>query len=159
MYEIVTCQPLYPGITNANLLMEKVAKEDLRPQFTTPIKPKIKELIEMCWSKNSRERPTFERLFNLLAYGKDDSKFDIFNEGNLNYTDTYYLDDVDAERVRSYADQLRSSRIDINMNQQELAQKVFYLEKEKKSRDLEISALTVRLENIESQLDKLKNKQ
>lgn len=157
MFEIITEQPLYPKTTNRITLSEEVIK-GLRPEFKTQVKPTIKNLIEKCWSKNPSERPTFETLFNLLAYGKNNQKIDIFNEDGDHFTDDYLLDlDVDFYEVRQYAGQLCASRQEVDMNQQELIQKVLKLEKEKNSRDLEMNILRFKLENIEEELHKLKS--
>ena len=67
-----------------------------------PIKESIKQLIIQCWSKNPKERPTFEDIFNRLAFNREQSVYDIF-EGDNEDEFKYYLDDVDVDEILSYA--------------------------------------------------------
>lgn len=83
-----------------------VAQDGNRPIFPDdkPVKPALKELIERCWSNNPTERPTFEELFNKLAYNSDDSIYtDLFTKNG-----SYYLDDVDEDEILAYVDSIIS---------------------------------------------------
>lgn len=68
----------------------KCVSQGKRPEFTVPVKKSIKTLIEKCWSAKPSDRMTFDQLFQTLAYDPE-----------------YYLDDVDANAVKEYADSLR----------------------------------------------------
>ena len=65
MYEVVTNSIPYPllcsGKMSAYSFNKKVIDENYRPQFDHPINKSIQKLIESCWSKNPKERPTFEQ--------------------------------------------------------------------------------------------------
>ena len=94
MYEVVTDLQAYPEF-NCNRftpygLQSKIINNDYRPKFTVPVKESIKNLIEQCWSAKSSDRLIAERLFQKLAYDPD-----------------YYLDGVNAEEVKSYADSIK----------------------------------------------------
>ncbi|KAK8871875.1 hypothetical protein M9Y10_007620 [Tritrichomonas musculus] len=61
-----------------------------RPSFEVPVKSSIKELIEKCWSGEVSDRLTFNQLFEKLAYDPE-----------------YYLDGVDENQVKQYADSVK----------------------------------------------------
>ena len=75
LYEIFTnCLP-YIEIIKRKRAQESFFKKitnGYRPQFPESFNnEKIKKLIEKCWSSNPSERPTFENLFEILAYDTD----------------------------------------------------------------------------------------
>ena len=76
-------------IRSAQQFMVHIAKGE-RPIINTEIKKSIRDLIEQCWSAKSSDRLTAEQLFQKLAYDPD-----------------YYLDGVNAEEVKSYADSIK----------------------------------------------------
>lgn len=104
MYEVVTDLEPYPSFQSGSMSLykfnNKVVDEKYRPEFTVPIKESLKNLIEQCWSDDPKERPTFEEIFNKLAFNLEDSIYDVFEDDN-DYK--YYLDDVDVEEILSYA--------------------------------------------------------
>ena len=67
----------------------KIIISGLRPEFNVPVKEPLQTLIKQCWSEKPSDRLTFEQLFQKLAYEPE-----------------YYLDDVDAGKVKSYADSI-----------------------------------------------------
>ncbi|KAK8899325.1 hypothetical protein M9Y10_001639 [Tritrichomonas musculus] len=83
MYEVVTDSVPYPLLENHKItpakFTHKVMYENYRPEFNVPLKKSIQKLIERCWSKEPKERPTFEELFKKLAYNIEDSIEDICN--------------------------------------------------------------------------------
>ena len=74
MYEVVTdCDP-YPDLTGSeSQIKEYLLNPENRPKFKVPIKESIQELIERCWSENPKNRPTFEEIFNKLAFNEEES--------------------------------------------------------------------------------------
>lgn len=91
--------------------LEKVSDNDLRPVFDVPVKPSIRKLIESCWSKNPDERPTFEEIFNKLAYNSKDFSIDVYNENEQHDEQDFYMDDVDIEKVLKYVDSINNSEL------------------------------------------------
>lgn len=80
MYEVVTDMYPFPDFQNKKMslfrLNSKVINENYRPQFKSPVKEKIQQLIEKCWSPNPKERPTFEEIYNRLSRNIEDSVYD-----------------------------------------------------------------------------------
>ena len=113
MYEVVTDMDPYPILSKGKMsfytFTQKVVNENMRPKFDIPLKPSIQKLIEKCWSKNPRERPTFEEIFKKLAYNIDSSDDDIYEGSNEEEEEDgykYYLDDVDVDEILFYADEI-----------------------------------------------------
>lgn len=46
-----------------------VTRDKYRPSFQKKINKPLKKLIENCWSHHEEERPTFQEIFDLFAYG------------------------------------------------------------------------------------------
>ena len=87
----------------------KVVNDNYRPKFETPVKNSIKQLIERCWSKKSKDRPSFEELFNKLAYHIEGSISDINEDREVGTTEEegkYYLENVNVDEVLSYANEI-----------------------------------------------------
>lgn len=104
MYEILTDTIPFPLFQNQEITLfqfnSKIVNEKYRPEFTSPIKESLKKLIIQCWSADPKDRPTFEEIFNKLAFNLEESVYDIFDDDN-EYK--YYLDDVDVDDVLCYA--------------------------------------------------------
>ena len=94
MYEIVTDDFSYPEMHNRKFndfkFVQKVLYENYRPTFKIPIKHSIKKLIEQCWSKDPRERPTFEEIYAKLS----------------SFEDEFLLYDVEVEEVKVYVEDI-----------------------------------------------------
>lgn len=119
MYEVVTDMYPFPDFQNKKMslfrLNSKVINENYRPQFKSPVKEKIQQLIEKCWSPNPKERPTFEEIYNRLSRNIEDSVYNVFEDDQSQY----YLDDVDTEAILDYLDKIESddeerSKFDLN---------------------------------------------
>ncbi|KAK8892224.1 hypothetical protein M9Y10_029447 [Tritrichomonas musculus] len=93
MYQVITeTNPaeIYGNkITNYHQLL-KLVQQGQRPEFKSPVKKSIQTVIEQCWSAKPSDRLTFDQLFQKLAYDPE-----------------CYLDDVDANKVKSYADSIK----------------------------------------------------
>lgn len=92
MYQIVTGNLKFYDFAEFHNSFQflKLVSQGKRPEFTVPVKQSIKTLIEKCWSSKQSDRLTFDQLFQTLAYDPE-----------------YYLDDVDANEVKKYADSLK----------------------------------------------------
>ncbi|KAK8846981.1 hypothetical protein M9Y10_019555 [Tritrichomonas musculus] len=114
MYEVVTNKIPYSninGMTEYAFNFEVIEKNE-RPIFDESIKESIKNLIQLCWSKNPDERPTFEELFNKLAFNDENWIIDVYegNESENEYDiNKYFLDGVDTEEVLSYAESIQDA--------------------------------------------------
>ena len=78
----------------------KVVNEGYRPEFTVPVQEYLKKLIEKCWSKDLNQRPTFEQLFNKLAFNIEESIYDALDQNDSNY----YLNNVEVDELFDYID-------------------------------------------------------
>lgn len=102
MFEIITDSFPYPHLQSGRVPLhtfyQRVENDDLRPEFPSDvvIKESLKNLMEKCWSTDPNDRPTFKDLFNKLA----------FNEGGKE--NEYYLDNIDLEKVQSYANSVKA---------------------------------------------------
>lgn len=79
----------------------------LRPEFDPkdPVKEDIKILIEKCWSKDEKKRPTFQELFQMLSLYYSSSWIKDKN-GNICDNQKYCLDDVNIDDLYSYIDKI-----------------------------------------------------
>ena len=86
MFEVVTDSVTYPDLFNKKIkdytFPDRVVNENYRPQFIYPIKQEFKDLIELCWSGDPNNRPSFNEIFNFLSKN--------------------FLEDVDVEEVNNY---------------------------------------------------------
>ena len=98
--------PLFQsGEMSLFILNKKVVDENYRPKFEFLIKPSIQKLIESCWAKDPKKRPTFKEIFKKLAYNIDDD----VNDNDVNNEENYYLEDVDVNEVIAYANDIDDS--------------------------------------------------
>lgn len=137
MYEVVTDMIPYPDLLNKKLtlfsLNSKVLKEDYRPEFRKKIKAPIQKLIERCWSGDPHLRPTFNEIFNLLAYNIEDSVYDIYenNEDDNNFEGgKYYLEGVDSNEILSYADKIKDDDNSTKIEIESLKKRITKLEEQ-----------------------------
>lgn len=155
MYEVITQLAPFDDYVKGKITafqLHKQVLEGLRPQFKVPIKESLQSLIEKCWSQEPRERPTFEEIFNRLAFNKEDSVYDNFDDDEK--TPKYYLDGVDQNRLLFYVDTINddnsSYRVDIDELKQQLKDlktRVAQLEESNQQKDEVISSLNRRLQN------------
>ena len=72
VYEIMTHEKPFKNIHNFNTLFNEVVTKSNRPKFDVDINEHYRILIELCWSQNINERPSFSNIVSLL---KNDSGF------------------------------------------------------------------------------------
>lgn len=139
MYEIVTESVPYPLLQEENKMTieqfkEKVVHKNYRPEFKVPIKKSIRHLIERCWSQNIKERPTFEELFNKLAFNIEDSIYDIFdvNEDDQDFA-KYHLDNMNNDKLQEYINEINEEGNNSYQNKiEKLEKRLEIVEKENK---------------------------
>lgn len=106
MYQVITGLnpfPLFQSKWNEFNLYQFVVGKNGRPSFkNTQIKPSLKNLIESCWDPDPIKRPSFEEIFNKLAYNQDDVNYSLENDEENNY----YLDNVSVEDLFDYIDEI-----------------------------------------------------
>ena len=110
MYEVLTRSKPYSEILrkgfSCSQFRKKIKKEHYRPKFETKVKTSLQNLIEECWSDDPKDRPTFEEIFNKLAYGTNESVYNVFEKNDDNDEESYYLDGIDIDEVLSYVDKI-----------------------------------------------------
>lgn len=111
MYELLTETtpfPLYKsGKITTKEFIEKISQEDFHPKFTTPLKKSFKKLIKRCLSKNPLERPSFDEIFNLLAYNMEDSLYDPNEDKDEDEDENnYYLKETNIDELFEYIDSI-----------------------------------------------------
>ena len=101
MFEVISDSFPYPSLQSGRVPLhtfyQRVGKEGLRPNFkeNPPIEEPLKKLMESCWSQDPKSRPTFNDLFNKLAFNDNE-------KGN-----EFYLDDVYIEKVKAYGESIK----------------------------------------------------
>lgn len=108
MYEVLTGLEPYEQIINPVSFLFDVSEKNHRPDFNKcerPIKESVRELCEQCWAKNPSERPTFEEIFQKLAYNNDIQNTENYYNDHNHDKDKYkyYLDGVNVDEVLEYA--------------------------------------------------------
>ncbi|KAG0613255.1 hypothetical protein M758_6G088400 [Ceratodon purpureus] len=69
-YEILTGHRPFHGNQNEKDIKRRVMKDGERPKIPDNCPPKLKALIEKCWSQKPTERPTFAEICGELKYLK-----------------------------------------------------------------------------------------
>lgn len=156
MYEIITdlvpFHELPPQILdNPYLFSDRVVVYETRPIFPEDFKitEELKILIQKCWSSKPIERPTFEEIFNKLAYDSGEPT----NFKNLFENDDhkYYLEDVRQEEILSYVQELLDRE---NADQYMMKQSIIQLKEQVASikQDSELA-----IDQIRSEIEIIKN--
>lgn len=155
MYQVLTDKKPYPLFDTEHkqlyLLPSQVAEKNLRPSFEgCEVKQSHKELIEKCWSSSPKERPTFEEIFNKLAYNIEESIYGCYNDdddGDDGYK--YYLNNVDVDLILSYADFLVERGEENSLSQNPLINK---MKETIDKQNQQILKLNKEVQNIQSAL-------
>lgn len=102
MFEIISDSFPYPFLQSGRVPLhtfyQRVGKEGLRPEIRNdlPIKEPMKKLMKKCWADDPNDRPSFENIFNKLAFNDNREEND------------FYLNDVDVEKVKNYAENVKN---------------------------------------------------
>lgn len=149
MFEVLTETSPYPLFQNGKMssleFIQKIINEDFHPKFSTPLKRSFKKLIKRCLSKNPNERPTFDEIFNMLAYNIEDSIFDTNDDAN-DYDHSYYLDNTENDELYEYIDlitknDLENSTVPLKDSIDNLKKDNEYLKKENEQMIQQINLL------------------
>lgn len=62
LWEIVTCQELFPHHSDYDEFMEAICEKGERPPIPADCLPSLKSLLEDCWQGNPNRRPDFEEI-------------------------------------------------------------------------------------------------
>lgn len=171
MYEIITGEEAFSDIihnkqtTIFNFGMK--ITQGVRPKFSRPIKPKMKKLIEQCWSHDPHKRPTFKEIFNKLSLSFDDDEMiesrlnDIVTGADIDEEEDfdsypYCLEDVDAERVLDYVDDITSTQSTSALSKgnnyqqivEELTKRVVELENQNQRKEEEIKKQKIAIRGL-----------
>ena len=169
MYEVVTQTFPYPdfqdGKMNEFKFIQKVVNDNYRPQFKYPIKKSIRRLIERCWSDDPKLRPTFEEIFNKLAYNKSDKfienifeldqKDDNDNDDDDNEEEdfsNFYLEDVDVEEILLYVESIIEEKKIESINYTEFRETLSKIKKKNHKMKKKISSLKIENEQLKTDL-------
>ena len=144
MFEVVTDTTPYPLFQSKKMSLfefnNKIVNEGYRPKFTVHVKEPLKKLIEKCWSADPKERPTFDEIFNKLAFNIEESVYDVFADEEEN---KFYLENVDADEVLSYAYEITEDKTSAGKLTEVLADQItkenerIRKENEKMAKDIE----------------------
>lgn len=91
VYEIITCQKIYPNVKNMYFFYSDVILKKIRPEFKYQIPKCYQNLIEDCWAEDPKQRPTFQVIVDKLKNDPDFITETIDYEEYLNYIN--YIDD------------------------------------------------------------------
>ncbi|KAK8872006.1 hypothetical protein M9Y10_007760 [Tritrichomonas musculus] len=149
MYEVVTGLRAY--CNNKKELdifrfMRKI-KDGMRPEFPKgyQINDSIKELINRCWSRNPKERPTFSEIYKMLSL--TDSK----------YVDSYCLEGVNKDELSLYIDEITTecddNNDDNNIENENNKLKIEYLKLKKDNEQMSNMILKAQNENLKLKKD------
>lgn len=172
MYEILTESPPYPMYKEGkdqHELRDKIVKDDFRPTFNSPIKHSFRQLIERCWSKDPNERPTFEEIFNKLAFNIENSVYDVYaeiteeeeNEDQNQQIDEcenkYYLEGVDVDKFLCYIDGINDGEQNTQENDP-LLDSINELRKENEELRKQLKGYTEQISNLNKLTSSLQKK-
>jgi serine/threonine protein kinase len=62
LWEIVTCQELFPHHSDYDVFMEAICEHGERPPIPPDCLPSLRSLMEDCWTANPNRRPEFEEI-------------------------------------------------------------------------------------------------
>ncbi|KAK8870184.1 hypothetical protein M9Y10_008061 [Tritrichomonas musculus] len=122
MYEIVTELIPFPEFMQGKMteyqFNKKLIENFYRPSFTVPIKSSLKKLIEKCWRANPNDRPTFEEIFNKLAFNLECEVYDSSRRNEDNFGnesgESYYLENADIDDIFLYIDSITNEKVTNN---------------------------------------------
>lgn len=66
LWEIITGKDLFPHMDSYSTFKKAITKDDERPEIPADTHPSLKELMEICWHKDSSKRPPFTEIVRIL---------------------------------------------------------------------------------------------
>lgn len=95
VYEIMTLEIPFKTINNFNNLFNEIVKRSKRPKLDKNIPDCYRQIIELCWSQNPEDRPTFEEITSILKNEKG-----------------FITKNVNEEEFKQYMEFIEKSKID-----------------------------------------------
>ena len=99
VYELITGEIPFKGNDSINYIMDEVIMKSKRPEINDEVEECYRELIEICWSQEPSDRPTFSEITSIL---KNDERF--------------IKDDVDKDKYHIYVKYIEESNIEFYSN-------------------------------------------
>ncbi|KAK8839074.1 hypothetical protein M9Y10_032543 [Tritrichomonas musculus] len=99
VYQIWTTHSPY-SFANMNELLSNVIINDKRPELTSDIPVQFQELIEKCWRKDPKDRPTFDEIVD-----------DLSNNSN------YITDNINESEYFEYIDYIKNCKSSFDIEQ------------------------------------------
>ena len=177
MYEVIGGKRAYEDLLhgkkrlNEFQLKMKVI-EGLRPEFDFPIKKGLKKMIEKCWSKDPKERPTFEEIFKKLSLSNEDYFLE-FEENHEEpkitdnddddededdddvFSKRFCLEGVDEGKLLDYVDEIKKDHSADDIQKEELLNVIDVLNTKIKKMDETISEKAAEISSLKAQLSKV----
>jgi serine/threonine protein kinase len=75
LYELLVGKSAFPLDANA-ARMARLHIDNFRPEIPNYVNPPIQRIIERCWSKDAKSRPSFDEIYGLLQ----DASFAFFDD-------------------------------------------------------------------------------
>ncbi|KAK8839504.1 hypothetical protein M9Y10_031862 [Tritrichomonas musculus] len=158
MYEIVTdllpYKDILNNITSVFQFKSMVDVNNTRPTFPPnhKIPPDLVNLIKECWAKEPSDRPTFEQIFNKLAYDTDDpSNFENLFKEEKDYK--YYLPGVKQDEILNFVDDLiereNTAQYSIKQSIEQMKQQISSI---KQDSELAINQMKTEINELKNEL-------
>ncbi|KAK8843537.1 hypothetical protein M9Y10_024592 [Tritrichomonas musculus] len=142
MYEVIGGKRAYENLLQGKkrineFQLKMKVQEGLRPKFDFPIKKGLQLMIEKCWSKDPKERPTFEEIFKKLSLSSEDyflqfeenhqepkiilDEDDEIDEDEAGFllNKSFCLEDVDTVELLDYVDEIKEEKAKAKDNENE----------------------------------------
>lgn len=119
MFEVITGQQAFRDFKSSMHLAIKVIDGE-RPKSDIPIPPNFQALLEACWHKEPRKRPSFKTLFTQLSLSFSDDEFvshllhtQIDEETDDLINTRFCLENVDYQCVLDYVDDITNQTVPV----------------------------------------------
>ena len=100
-WELLTSQLPYYGL-QATQVIAQVMVNDIRPPLPKNVSPPVKNLIEQCWARDPKARPTFNQILQRFR------KLDLFFEGSDVKFVTDYINSAEIPELDSQMNEIES---------------------------------------------------
>ena len=98
VYEVMTKEIPFGDFKNMNDIFNRIVMKGHRPPINVNIPDQYRKLIEICWSQEANDRPTFEDIANILKTDKG------FITEKINEDAYYeYVNYIDSSRSEFYS--------------------------------------------------------
>lgn len=83
------------------------ALKGIRPEFTSDVPDKTKDLITRCWSRDVEERPTFKEIFEMLTNDFSFSSESVEEDEIRDFIEMLETKDEEKRKLQAEVDQLK----------------------------------------------------